>query len=100
MAYCVVEFTQTQDLATVPSSWLSDSDSLCAWPPYKDSTRITKLASNGEKPGCSWEKFKVRCRYRTGKVKHAHCHICLLKLLTRNNLQSFCMLYPRIISES
>lgn len=54
--YCVVEFIGSKELATVPSSWISEEicTLVCAWPPGK---RASKLAKVDAPVHSSWIKY-------------------------------------------
>ncbi|XP_064464985.1 uncharacterized protein LOC135376412 [Ornithodoros turicata] len=56
--YSVVHFTDMDDVAVVPTDWISDGMSV--WPPYKSTARITRAVRETENPGLDWERYSCR----------------------------------------
>jgi len=64
--YTVVEFDD--GLAIVPSCWLNESEMKCAYPIFRDPTKIKKAVASQISPegNSKWKKYDVlRIFYRT-----------------------------------
>lgn len=46
-------------LFLVPSSWLTQNNTMCYWPPYTNDKRIRKAVIDEISPDCSWTKLKI-----------------------------------------
>ncbi|KAG1693759.1 hypothetical protein GQR58_006991 [Nymphon striatum] len=71
MAYVIVVFTEENETALVPQSWLKDEDTVCYWPPYKTSARLNNAVQKVEPPSDTWSVMSVRALYRSDSYQKA-----------------------------
>lgn len=67
--YAVVVFEE-EEVGVVPHKWLVDnaaSFTKCFWPPYKDSSRLTKAIRTMSDPQDTWAKYSVRVLAKCGE---------------------------------
>lgn len=60
----MVEFTDENEVDVVPVRWLADRDTMCQWPTYRMTAKITKanIAPNAE-----FRPLPVRVLAKTGE---------------------------------
>lgn len=56
------------EVAVVPMVWVENRE-LCKWPPFKTDSRVQRAVKDGIKPEVSWESFKTKILYESGKLK-------------------------------
>lgn len=67
MEFVIVEFTQSQEVAVIPSSW-TKGESMAFWPPYKQGDRINSAVRRRELVNPDvWELFAIRILRNYGK---------------------------------
>lgn len=54
MAYSVVEFLMTREVEVVPSTWISDTGTECAWPPFKFKSNVRRAVIRQFEPKKDW----------------------------------------------
>lgn len=65
--FSIIEFND--GLAIVPSKWLNDNETKCAYPTFRDPVKIRKVVTSQLTPldNPNWKTYKViRIFYRTG----------------------------------
>jgi len=68
MSYAIVEFTDTTEIAVIPSIWLTN-DEEARWPPYRSSTRLNTPVKTKEVACDGWTTYTVRVMYKSGKFR-------------------------------
>lgn len=63
--YSVVYFTDNDDVALVPTTWVSDGRA--GWPSYWNSVRLAKAVKDYEQMKEDWKTFNCRVLPVTGK---------------------------------
>lgn len=71
----VVEFSVTQDVAVIPSTWLKGRDE-AVWPNYLSTTRINNAVVSKELPKSDWKKYSIKIMYESGKYTHIWNFFC------------------------
>lgn len=56
------------EVAVVPMVWVENRE-LCKWTPFKTDSRVQRAVKDGIKPEVSWESFKIKILYESGKLK-------------------------------
>lgn len=64
--FYVVEFSVTQEVAVIPSTWLNGRDE-AVWPNYISTTRINSAVVSKELPKSDWKKYLIKIMYESGK---------------------------------
>lgn len=67
--FYVVEFSDTQDVAVIPSTWLEGRDE-ALWPNYLSTTRINNAVVSKELPKSEWKKYSIKIMYKSGEYAH------------------------------
>lgn len=52
----------------MPMVWVEKRE-LCKWPPFKTDSRVQRAVKDRIKPEVSWESFKIKILYESGKLK-------------------------------
>ena len=68
MSYYIVEFTDTKEIAVIPSIWLTETGA-ARWPPYRSSTRLNNAVKTKEVACDGWATYRVRVMYKSGKFR-------------------------------
>ena len=70
--YTTVEFLELQQLAVVPSDWLSAEEDECFWPPSgsKEFKRVSSLIKELAHKRDNWDVFNIRI---LGKASKRFC---------------------------
>lgn len=79
--FSIVHFTDTDDVALVPTTWVSNGRT--GWPSYRNPARLTKSVKDREEMGDDWKTFSCRVLSVTGK-----CVAILKYCMTSSN--TFC----------
>ena len=66
--FLIVEFTDKNEVAVIPSSWLVGDGNSAHWPPYRSSMRLASAVKSREIPNSQWSVFPVRKLYETGEI--------------------------------
>lgn len=61
-------FLMQSEVAVVPMVWVENSE-LCKWRPFKTDSRVQRAVKDRIKPEVSWESFKIKILYESGKLK-------------------------------
>ena len=64
--YAVVAFDDDNEVSVVPSIWLTDGETKCYWPPYRDS-KLSKAIKARYPPQEQWSQYTARVLSKTGK---------------------------------
>ena len=70
--YAVVAFDEDSEVSAVPSIWLSDGETKCYWPPYRDSQKLSKAIKARNSPQDNWSKYTARVLSKCGKSSSFH----------------------------
>lgn len=68
--YAVVVFDEDNDVSTVPSSWLTDGENKCYWPPIRNSQKLSKAIKSRCAPQDNWPTYKARVLSKCGKFSN------------------------------
>lgn len=52
--YAVVAFDEDSEVSVVPSIWLTDGDTKCYCPPYRDSSKLSRAIKARYSPVDKW----------------------------------------------
>lgn len=63
----MVEFTDENEVDVVPVRWLADRDTLCQWPTYRMTAKITKAVKANIAPNAEFRPLSVRVLAKTGE---------------------------------
>lgn len=64
--YAVVEFTDENEVDVVPVRWLANKDTMCQWPTYRMTAKITKAVKANIAPNAEFRPLPVRVLPKTG----------------------------------
>lgn len=64
----MVHFLMQSEVAVVSMVWVEKRE-LCKWPPFKTDSRVQRAVKDRIKPEVSWESFKIKILYESGKLK-------------------------------
>lgn len=58
-SFAAVKFLETEDVEAVPVGWLqtNESGTLCSWPPYNSTARITRAITGNELAAGHWKTY-------------------------------------------
>jgi len=67
--FAAVKFVDTNEVEAVPLSWLKSNSSgtVCSWPPYKSTARLTHAITTSEHCTDDWEIFDAHIIRRCGE---------------------------------
>ena len=58
--FSVVEFINSETVDVVVSNWINEDGSMCSWPPFKDSGKISKAVSTLIPCDPDWDIYKIK----------------------------------------
>jgi len=60
-SFAAVTFIETEDVEAVPVGWLqtNESGTLCSWPPYNSTARITRAIAGNESAAGHWKTYEA-----------------------------------------
>ena len=75
-SFAAVKFIDSDEVEAVPSSWLKSSSSgtVCSWPPYKSTTRLTHAITTCEQRTDDWEMYEAQIIRHCGEYCAAALH--------------------------
>lgn len=65
--YAVVAFDEDKEVSVVPSIWLTDGGTKCYWPPFRDTSKLSKAIKAQYSPADKWSQHAARVLSRHGK---------------------------------
>lgn len=69
--YAVVEFTDENEVDVVPVRWLANKDTMCQWPTYRMTAKITKAVKANIAPNAEFRPLSVRVLAKTADYNDA-----------------------------
>lgn len=63
----MVEFTEKNEVDVVPVRWLSENETMCLWPNYRMSAKISKAVKANIAPNAEFRPLPVRVLAKTSK---------------------------------
>lgn len=81
----MIEFIMTNEVATVPVTWITESQGETWWPPYKTNDRIFKAVKIKENVNQrTWTKHSIRVikLYRKSDINLILLQIYLIKIIS------------------